>query len=215
MNPRTPPRLAQWLLDRLGPARQNAPLVGDLLEEFRDGRSPAWFWRQTLAVILSGFAGNARRYRRLLAARLFGWAAAGIVAFGLRQFHLSARLNGWIGLSAGVALLSLWCVLSVRRRWREKSGAPKLSDDESLEEWNELEEIVRRRTQRILAQAYASAWFIVCLMAYGVGAFLVAFSGPISLWAFVVFQLQLLVASVMDVLAPSKEPGLAILLLTR
>jgi hypothetical protein len=42
MSPRRPPALADWLLDRSGFARQNPPLAGNLLEEFRSGRSAAW-----------------------------------------------------------------------------------------------------------------------------------------------------------------------------
>src|SRR5580700_894882 len=59
MNDRKPPRLSNWLLNHFGVGRQNPPLAGDLLEEFRSGRSAAWFWRQTLVVILTGLARNA------------------------------------------------------------------------------------------------------------------------------------------------------------
>ena len=59
MSLRQPPALAAWLLDRLGYTRQNAALAGDLLEEYRSGRSPAWFWRQTLMVIVNGIGRNA------------------------------------------------------------------------------------------------------------------------------------------------------------
>ena len=215
MNSRRPPRLATWLLNRFGPARQNPPLVGDLLEEFGSGRSTSWFWRQTLIMIVTGFASNARRFRRLLLARLVGWAAGGGVAFGLWLCRLPARLDGLIALSSGIALLSLWCGLAVRQRMRRRSDAETLSDAEQLEEWSEMDEGARRRIQRTLVRAYAGTWFILCLMVYGIVAFLIALSGPISPWVFVLFQVQLLVGSVNDVLAPSKEPGLAITLLTR
>jgi hypothetical protein len=46
---RTPPRMAFWLLDRLGP--QTESLSGDLLEEFHSGRSGLWFWRQTVVAV--------------------------------------------------------------------------------------------------------------------------------------------------------------------
>ena len=42
MNRRRPPKLATWLLDRLGYTHRNAALAGDLLEEFRSGRFAAF-----------------------------------------------------------------------------------------------------------------------------------------------------------------------------
>ncbi len=50
MNEMRPPSLATWLLKHtLGP-RHDA-LAGDLLEEFRSGRSRAWYWRQTRSAL--------------------------------------------------------------------------------------------------------------------------------------------------------------------
>jgi hypothetical protein len=51
-----PPSLAMWLLARaaLGPRRE--PITGDLIEQYRGGRSAAWFWRQTLSAIVTGFS---------------------------------------------------------------------------------------------------------------------------------------------------------------
>ena len=44
--------LALWLLGRLAP--RNEPLAGDLLEQFRSGRSTAWLWSQLLFAIFMG-----------------------------------------------------------------------------------------------------------------------------------------------------------------
>jgi hypothetical protein len=210
MSPRKPPRLANWLLNHFGLTRQNPPLVGDLLEEFRAGRSTGWFWRQTLVVILIGFASNARRFRRLLAARLIGWAAAAGVAFGLWLCDLPPRLNGLIALLPAMALMSSWLWLAMPRRTRQP-----LSDAESREDWSGLDEHEWRFSQRILLALFAGTWFATCLMVYGIAAFLVALFGPMPLWFVIFFQVQLLGGSVTDVLAPKKEPGRAVRLLTR
>ena len=47
-----PPRFATWLLSRWGPA--NVALLGDLLEEYRAGRSARWYWRQVMIAMLVG-----------------------------------------------------------------------------------------------------------------------------------------------------------------
>lgn len=45
-----PPRLAVALLDCFV---QDSALIGDLIEEFRQGRSGLWFWRQALCATLT------------------------------------------------------------------------------------------------------------------------------------------------------------------
>jgi hypothetical protein len=44
--------LATWLLDQFSPVLQNAPLAGDLMEAFKQGRSSSWYWRQVFGAIL-------------------------------------------------------------------------------------------------------------------------------------------------------------------
>ena len=60
MNRSKPPALASWLLEHLTRRTQNDALAGDLLEEFRSGRSAAWFWRQVLLAILASVASALR-----------------------------------------------------------------------------------------------------------------------------------------------------------
>ena len=50
MTPKHPPRLAAFLLNHL---TDNGPLAGDLEEEYRGGRSAAWYWRQVAFAIFA------------------------------------------------------------------------------------------------------------------------------------------------------------------
>jgi preprotein translocase subunit SecY len=52
MTEKQPPALATWLLKRA--SRGNEALVGDLLEEYRRGRSVVWYWRQVLTTVVVG-----------------------------------------------------------------------------------------------------------------------------------------------------------------
>jgi len=45
---RTPPFLARRILERLG--ADDEALIGDLVEEYRRGRSRAWYWSQVTLV---------------------------------------------------------------------------------------------------------------------------------------------------------------------
>jgi hypothetical protein len=52
MSRRAPPAIATWLIDHLGPARHGESLMGDLIEEYRWGRSESWYWRQVAIAVL-------------------------------------------------------------------------------------------------------------------------------------------------------------------
>jgi hypothetical protein len=56
MTMKDPPRIASWMLEHLTFGSKSEALAGDLLEEFRQGRSIAWYWRQVVAAILIGLA---------------------------------------------------------------------------------------------------------------------------------------------------------------
>jgi hypothetical protein len=125
MNPRKPPRLANWLLNRFGVARRNPPLAGDLLEEFRTGRSAAWFWRQTLVAVLGGPDRNARRR---LTGSLIGWAAEFAVAFPLWRFHVLPQPPQIVQTIARIGIVILFLRLLVRARKARKTAPPMLDE---------------------------------------------------------------------------------------
>lgn len=43
-----PPRVATWLLERFC---TDVALTGDLIEQYRDGRSVVWYWKQAIAAV--------------------------------------------------------------------------------------------------------------------------------------------------------------------
>ncbi len=73
MSSRTAPRAATWLLDRLGGGSRFEPLIGDLLEQFEQGRSRLWYWRQTVGAL----AIDAVRALRLHAPSFIGAVVVG------------------------------------------------------------------------------------------------------------------------------------------
>jgi len=60
MKHENPPAAARWFLEHLVPGKKNDALAGDLLEEFRAGRSTLWYWRQVLAAFMVGCMGSMR-----------------------------------------------------------------------------------------------------------------------------------------------------------
>jgi hypothetical protein len=69
-----PPVAATWLLKHL--ACENEALAGDLMEEYRKGRSTAWYWRQVLIAIAVGSANTIRAHKVLALRAIFvGWSA--------------------------------------------------------------------------------------------------------------------------------------------
>jgi hypothetical protein len=53
VNKPAPPRFALYLLDRWGSPYHRESLVGDVIEQWHQGRSAAWCWRQVVLAILA------------------------------------------------------------------------------------------------------------------------------------------------------------------
>ena len=59
-----PPTVASWLLRHLAFGPDDA-LAGDLVEQFQQGRSSLWYWRQVLWTILARALADARVNKRV------------------------------------------------------------------------------------------------------------------------------------------------------
>jgi hypothetical protein len=86
-----PPRLSTWLLERLAPRHKRESLIGDLREQYHDGRSVWWYRRQVLTTIVVGVAADIRGHKLLAvraviigcAAFLLLWSSLGALRYAL------------------------------------------------------------------------------------------------------------------------------------
>jgi hypothetical protein len=76
MNLSQPPIVATWLLQHFRSGRRNDSLTGDLIEEYRRGRSRAWYWRQVLMAIVISFSAEIWHHKLLTTrAVVAGWTS--------------------------------------------------------------------------------------------------------------------------------------------
>ena len=111
-----PPPQASWLLAHCVPGGEDEALAGDLLEEFRSGRSEGWYWRQVLAACAVSWSRSLRERMPLLAFALIwsmlapAWktfadgienaAAFDRLGASIGPFWLLIELAGWMLLHA-------------------------------------------------------------------------------------------------------------------
>jgi hypothetical protein len=96
MSDQQPPWLATWLAQRLvsGPRRES--LLGDLIEQYRMGRSGLWYWRQVLAAIVIGSAHDIAAHKlRALGALTIGWTLYYLSSFPVTWAGSIAE--SWVG----------------------------------------------------------------------------------------------------------------------
>jgi hypothetical protein len=105
MRSNRPPRFATWLLERLALNEKRESLIGDLLEQYLNGRSASWYWRQALYSILVGAKAGIRNHKVLaVRAVLIGFASMWV-------FGAIARVSLqviWALASGGVYLGNHW-----------------------------------------------------------------------------------------------------------
>ena len=138
MKPTDPPALATALLELLIPPRTSAGLIGDLVEEHRNGRSRTWYWQQTImaltmsafrevrqhkfqaisAIVLGYLCGASLCYLTTSAAGKFvgGYTVVGAYLLFLPLAFISAAISGWI-LSRThsrpmVLVFAIFCVIA-------------------------------------------------------------------------------------------------------
>ena len=118
MKPTDPPALATALLELFIPPRTSTGLIGDLIEERKNGRSRTWYWQQTVvalmmsafregrehklqassAIVLGYLCGASLNYFTTSAAGKFvgPYTVAGAYLLFLPLAFISAASSGWI-----------------------------------------------------------------------------------------------------------------------
>ena len=124
-----PPRLATWILKRLGSTIIEDALVGDLFEAYQTRRSPFWYWRQVGVAIGVGACRDVWHHLPVaLGAIVTGLFVAAVPVWLLQNTSAASLSNVplpvWIQTLAawlvvfGSALLSGWLVSLLFRAHR-------------------------------------------------------------------------------------------------
>ena len=125
-----PPRLAAWLFERLASGPNRESLGGDLAEQYRGGRSSAWYWRQVLMAVWASTTRDIGRHK-LTAVRavviswmfLIPWLFFTGWVYGSTKFWVMETLiRGSIGFHDlwviyAAPLLITWCLGSALIGW--------------------------------------------------------------------------------------------------
>src|SRR5215467_1760223 len=90
-----PPLAATWLLRYLTDTPHFDSIIGDLEEFYFEGRSRAWYWRQTLVALAVQFVRDIRTHKLLALRALFAaWALMPAYNIG-RLLAVKALTAGW------------------------------------------------------------------------------------------------------------------------
>jgi len=182
-----PPVLATWLLEHIRFSRTDQALAGDLLEDFRNGRTVAWYWRQVFAAIIVGFLREARSHWVLaIRTAVIGVALnCGVLVLGhdmlaaiyqRRILNLTAvpPLTAWIVTSFFSGVVSGWIVALLHRKHRD---AMLLTLAGALLVWAAMMRgtlLTPRPLQQLLIEVFT--FYVFALAGVFVGGFLVSAS---------------------------------------
>lgn len=116
-----PPSLATWMLEHLTPIDRDEALAGDLLEDFRSGRSSGWYWRQTFAACAGGWLRHLGERRMLVVfAALWSMLAPVWLALEIRIVNGSRASAGTWGMDwqfSSAGSIAFWLLLNLCFIW--------------------------------------------------------------------------------------------------
>jgi hypothetical protein len=135
MNGGSPPKLALWLLARYAAPYRRDALIGDLIEQYQEGRSRAWCWKQVAAAILTGRArairaapwGRAGKIVAHLLAETAALLAVMVIVDQARRTHSAAEMMSrpfvsTLAVLIAVALLGFLVAVRLRKSGRRHAA---------------------------------------------------------------------------------------------
>ena len=105
-----PPRLATWIVKRLGSNIIEDALIGDLFEAYQTRRSPFWYWWQVATAIGVGACRDVWRHLPVA----FGAIATGLIVAAVPVWllvNISAASVSTIPLPEWIQILAPWLVI--------------------------------------------------------------------------------------------------------
>jgi hypothetical protein len=101
MKLRLAPPAATWLLKSFCQGAEYDAVIGDLIEQYQRGHSPAWYWKQVLAIVFFG------TYRRAVQRPL----VSGSTWFGMGFGLIVAAAGIAVALMSGIGALVLLAII--------------------------------------------------------------------------------------------------------
>jgi hypothetical protein len=94
------PAVAEWLINHLIPESEASAIAGDLLEQWRAGRSRLWFWRQLLAAVVICIWRDIQTHKKVAMSGIaIGmvslWGIAALTTVTLSSFGLLIHAVDW------------------------------------------------------------------------------------------------------------------------
>ena len=119
-----------WLLRTFGSGPAVDALLGDLHEEYQDGRSAAWFWRQALTGVAVTFVADVRAHKLLtLRAVALAWMiklTLVVIAINWRPWHPAPPTVYLPWATLIVTICAAWATGVIVTHWHRQQATSSL-----------------------------------------------------------------------------------------
>jgi len=109
------PSIARWLLEHFGSGPDNDAIMGDIAEQYAQGRSRIWYWQQVVTAIAISMIRECWNHKLLASQALVrGWLGLYLCSYLGRLFgNLASWSRWWRADWIRVPGYTLWWLLSL------------------------------------------------------------------------------------------------------